>query len=81
MALLTHKTTLLLSEDEYRLLSQKAVATRKTMGELIRLAINKMYRFSSKRGKKGGWEKLFKSNAPVSDWKTMEKEITRGRLS
>lgn len=81
MAQLTHKTTLLLSDEEYRLLKQETVAQKKTLGELIRLAIHQVYKKSNTNKKKKMWEKMFEAKAPVSDWPTMEEEIIKGRLS
>ena len=81
MALLSHRTTLLLSDEEYCLLVQESKATKKTMGELIRRAIGRVYRKSTAGKKKKAWARLFKANAPVVDWETMEQEILKGRLS
>ncbi len=50
------------------------------MGDLIREAIKKTYLHIKVRKSKKTWAKLFKMNAPVSDWKMMEAEILKGRL-
>lgn len=48
---LKRRTNLLLSEEDYRLLSSIATKKEKTMGQLIREAIRKTY-FSMKRAEK-----------------------------
>ncbi|MDO8519985.1 MAG: hypothetical protein Q7T11_07485 [Deltaproteobacteria bacterium] len=79
MGILTHKTTILLSPEEHRVLLREARKKNATMGEVVRLAIHKAYTPTRKAGAKA-WEKLFKSRAPVSDWEEMENEILKGRL-
>ncbi len=43
MQTLTHRTNVLFSSDEYRLLSTLARQNKKTLGELIRHAVKKTY--------------------------------------
>lgn len=80
MASLSHKTTLLLSEEDYDTLVRESRKAGQTLGELIRLAIRKVYSAPSPRRAKKAWKKLFAAKAPVDDWEKMEKEIIRGRL-
>lgn len=80
MASLTHKTTLLLSEDDYDTLQRQSKKAGQTLGELIRLAIRKTYTAPSPARAQKAWKKLFKAKAPVDDWEQMEREIVRGRL-
>ncbi|GEM_PF-1973656 len=80
MDTLSHKTTVLLSPSEISLLRDISRKTSRTMGDLIREAIKKTYLHIKVRKSKKTWAKLFKMNAPVSDWKMMEAEILKGRL-
>lgn len=80
MSTLTHKTTLLLSPEEHRFLLDYSRKNGRTMGELIREAIRKVYLKTLKKKSSRGWEVLFRAKAPVADWADMEKEIIRGRL-
>lgn len=80
MSTLTHKTTILLSPEEHRLLVQLAKDEGATLGEMIRRAIRKVYRRAHQGRHQQRWERLFSAKAPVSDWESMEADITRGRL-
>ena len=80
MASLTHKTTILLSPEERQVLLREAMKSGKTMGEIVRLAIRKLYVKSPARKSRKDWEKLFRAKAPVSDWEKMEKEILKCRI-
>ena len=81
MATLTHKTTLLLSPQDYELLLQESKARNRTIGELIRVAIKKVYAPASPGKRKKAWDRLFAAETPVGDWEAMEAEISRGRLA
>lgn len=83
MATLTHKTTILLSPEDHLYLKKKASQQNTTIGDLIRTAIKKVFLKKKETNQKKiikGWEKIFKMNAPVSDWEEMEKEIIKGWL-
>lgn len=81
MRALTHKTTILLAPEEHRLLVQEARRENTTMGDLIRRAIRRLYLSPPHAKNKKAWDRLFRMEAPVGDWKEMEAEILKGRLS
>lgn len=81
MQTLTKKTTVLFSPDLYRQLQDVARVFKISVAELLRQAAIKQYLLSDKKRRLEAVEHLSKIGGPVSDWKTMEKEIIRGHLS
>lgn len=78
---LSKKTTILFSPDLYRQLEDIAEASKISVAELIRQAVIKQYLLSDKKKRLAAVEHLAKIGGPISDWKTIEKEIIKGHLN
>lgn len=81
MQTLTKKTTILFSPDLYRQLQDIAAATKTSIAQLIRQAIIKQYLLSDKKKRLEAVEHLAKIGGPVSDWQTLEEQVTKGHLN
>lgn len=75
MANLTKRMQILFSPEQYALLRQKAKKAGKSIGMLVREAVEQVYLAKIKLEKKKAAEDLIKMNLPVADWEEMEKEI------
>lgn len=73
------RTQIMLEPRQYRKLSCLASQTHKSMGELIRDAVDKVYKEVEVKSKADIVKKISKMNLPVSSWEDMEKEV-EGRL-
>lgn len=64
-----------LDPRRFAMLQKKASETKKSIGELIRDAIDKQYRWASISRKLHALEKLKSINLPVADWSLVKDEI------
>lgn len=79
MSLYTQRVQTVLSDDQFRQLSQTAAETGKPLSVLVREAIEKTY-FAPREEEQrlAALRELLSLNAPVADWEEMEAEIIRG---
>ena len=78
MSKLTKRLQLLLTPEQYKMLQLYAKKHKKSIGSVIREALDKMISGRSKKEKKKAVERLLSRKLPVSDWEQMEKEILEG---
>ena len=80
MFMLTHRTNVLLSPEEYRALSMLSRENKKTMGELIRNAVRKTYKVEEKGSFEKSLERIRKLTKNVNtqgiDYRAL---VTEGR--
>ena len=78
--MLTHRTNVLLSPEEYRALSMLSRENKKTMGELIRNAVRKTYKVEEKGSFEKSLERIRKLTKNVNtqgiDYRAL---VTEGR--
>ncbi len=77
MHMFTERTQVLLSPEQRRRLERRAVEERRSVGSLIRDAVD-AYTGSSGRTRQEAAESLLSIDAPVTDWEEMKAEIIRG---
>lgn len=76
MSVLTKRTQILFSPEEYQLLKKLAVSTKSSVGELVRRAVRKQYQIAGRKEKIEAAARLCrKKELPVQDWEKMEEEI------
>ncbi len=76
MSVLTKRTQILFSPEEYQLLKKLAVSTKSSVGELVRRAVKKQYQAVGRKEKIEAAGRLCrKKELPVEDWEKMEGEI------
>lgn len=81
MRTLTKRAQTVLTEDQYRLLERLSKKAHKPISTLIREAVSKVYfEQAARERRKEALKKLLSLDAPVADWKEMEREITRGAI-
>lgn len=79
MSLYTQRVQTVLSDDQFRQLSQTAAEMGKPLSVLVREAIEKTY-FAPREEEQrlAALQELLSLNAPVAEWEEMEAEIIRG---
>lgn len=80
MQTLSQKTTILFSPELYRQLKDIALATKTSVGELIRRAVIREYMLSDKKKRLEAVKYLSRIGGKQPDWREMEEEIIRGRI-
>ena len=76
MSVLTRRTQILFSPEEYEILKKLAASTKSSVGELVRRAVKKQYQITEKKERIQAAERLCgKRELPVKDWEKMEGEI------
>lgn len=76
MSVLTKRTQILFSPEEYQLLKKLAVSTKSSVGELVRRAVRKQYQIAGRKEKIEAAARLCrKKELPVQAWEKMEEEI------
>ena len=76
MSVLTKRTQILFSPEEYELLKKLAASTKSSVGELVRRAVKKQYQIIGKKEKIQAVDRLCrKKELPVENWEKMEKKI------
>lgn len=73
----TERTQVLLSPEQRRRLEARAVQDRRSIGAVIRDAVD-AYTGSSGRTREEAADSLLSIGAPVEDWEEMKAEIIRG---
>ena len=71
---LSHKTTILFSEDQFSALKSVAKAKGKSIGELIRSACEQVYASDNREGAVNAVLELEKLNLPVASVEEMKME-------
>jgi predicted transcriptional regulator len=74
MATLNKRVQVLLSPAQYTRLKEIARARGKSVGSLIRQAVQKQYLDTSQEQRLGAVEEMAGLRLPVSDWEQMERE-------
>lgn len=77
---LTRRLHVLFSDQKFHALERVARAQKRSVGSLIREAVEGRYlkrRGPARRGRVG---RIAKMNLPVADWKAMKEEIIAGAL-
>lgn len=74
MATLNKRVQVLLSPGQYARLKEIARARGKSVGSLIRQAVQKQYLDTSREERLDAVEELAGLRLPVSDWEQMERE-------
>ena len=79
MSLYTQRVQTVLSEEQFRRLTQTSAKTGKPMSVLVREAVEQVY-FAPQveQQRLEALRELLSLNAPVGDWEQMEAEIIRG---
>lgn len=80
METLTKKATILFAPKMYAQLGRLAKQRRTSIAQLVRRAAIQCYLVPDRRTRLEAVEAIAAMNLPVSDWPTMEAEITRGAL-
>lgn len=77
---LSERTQVLLSPEQRRRVERAAAETSRSVGAVIRAAVDAYLPPTRSRDKGRVLEELFALQAPVGDWENMEDEITLGYL-
>lgn len=79
MSLYTQRVQTVLSEEQFRRLTQTSAKTGKPLSVLVREAVEQVY-FApqAEQQRLEALRELLSLNAPVADWEQMEAEIIRG---
>ncbi len=80
MHVLTQKTTIFFPQDLYQKLKDLAKITKTSVANLIREAVIEQYLLSDKKKRLLAVEHLSHIGGKVSDWQTLEKELTKDYL-
>ncbi len=73
----TERTQVLLSPEQRRRLERRAAEERRSIGAVIRDAVD-AYTGSSGRTRQAAADSLLSTGAPVANWEDMKTEIIRG---
>jgi hypothetical protein len=73
----TERTQVLLTEEQRRRLERRAAQERRSVGAVIRDAVD-AYTGSSCRTRQEAADSLLSIGAPVAEWHAMKSEIIRG---
>lgn len=77
---MSERTQVLLSPAQRRRVEMAAAQTSRSVGAVIRAAIDAYLPPNRSRDKGQALQELFALEAPVGDWQDMEDEITSGYL-
>jgi hypothetical protein len=77
MRMYTERTQVLLTPEQRRRLEQRAVDEHRSVGAVIRAAVD-AYVGGPSRSRLEALEHLLATDAPVDDWAVMKGEIMRG---
>ena len=72
------RTQVLLTEKQYKKLQELSIEKKKSMGYLIREALDQV--FLKTVDKKKVIDRISNLNLPVDDWEKMKEEILKGKL-
>jgi len=80
MGILNKRAQVLFPKDKYAFLESIARKKKKSVGALIREAVEEKYLKKELKEKEEIIKRLYKMNLPVADWESMEEEIILGAL-
>jgi hypothetical protein len=80
MKVLTKRLQVLFPEKKYRALERVARTKKRSVGALIRQAVEAQYLKPQRTFGRSRVARIAKLNLPVSDWKVMKGEIMAGAL-
>jgi hypothetical protein len=80
MHMFTERMQVLLSVEQRRRLERQAAEQRRSVGSVIRDAVE-AYTRTSGRSRREAAERLLATDAPVDDWPAMKAQILRGATS
>ena len=72
------RTQVLLTEKQYKKLHELSENSKKSMGFLIREAVDTVY-INKKKNKEKIIRKIANMDLPAGDWKEIKKEIIKGK--
>lgn len=78
MPTLTKRVQVLLSPEQWSRLQAIAHAQRRSLGALVRKAVEEVYLQPEECGKLAAVERMAALRLPVADWEQMERESARG---
>ena len=78
MSELTKRLQLLLTPEQYKMVQLYAKKHKKSIGSVIREALDKIISERSKKEKQKAVQRLLSRKLPVSNWEQMEEEIIQG---
>ena len=73
----TERTQVLLSKSQRRRLEARAAEERRSVGAVIRDAVD-AYTGSASRSRRAAADSLLSIAAPVADWEDMKQQVIRG---
>ncbi|MDL2334843.1 MAG: ribbon-helix-helix protein, CopG family [Chloroflexota bacterium] len=76
----SERTQVLLSKGQLAELKRRAKRERKSVGAVIRDAVDAYTDTPTADERQAALERLFALNAPVDDWPVMKEQILRGQL-
>jgi hypothetical protein len=76
----SERTQVLLSKQQLTSLKRRAKRERKSVGAVIRDAVDSYVATPSHDERRAALERLFAINAPVDDWPVMKAQIEKGML-
>lgn len=81
MGVHTKRVQAVLTEEQYKTLSELSVQRHKPVSVLIREAVEQVYFEEVERERRrAALSRLLALDAPVADWEQMEEDITQGHL-
>ena len=80
MHMFSERTQVLLSKSQLAELKRRAKRERKSVGAVIREAVDAYTATPSDDERQAALERLFALNAPVEDWPVMKEQILRSQL-
>ncbi len=80
MHMFSERTQILLSKQQLAELKRRARRERKSVGAVIRDAVDAHLTTSDEDERQASLERLFAINAPVDDWPVMKAQIIKGAL-
>lgn len=80
MHMFSERTQVLLSKQQLSSLKRRAKRERKSVGAVIRDAVDAYTEKPSDDERQAALERLFALNAPVDDWPVMKAQIEKGML-
>lgn len=80
MHMFSERTQVLLSKAQLRELKRRAKQEKKSVGAVIRDAVDAHVAVADQDERQASLERLFAINAPVDDWPVMKAQILKGAL-
>ena len=80
MRMFSERTQVLLTKQQLASLKRRARGEKKSVGAVIREAVDAYTATPSDDERQAALERLFALNAPVEDWPVMKEQILRSQL-